>query len=671
VSEKLTCLISFVAVLVLASGASALVVKSGETITYNTRTRIPDGNTVVQAGGTLIFTARLDFNGGDELHVYGTVISKNTCKFPDNSGYQGVKAFIYNGGLWDAQDIENRAGGSVASGGGRGDWIKLFPGSTLIVRTRYGDGHQFYDSSFWIRDGSLLPGEDGGEINFEDLGGGAVQITGGQRPAMPYARSPEPSDGAIHSDTWVNLTWKAGDFAVSHDVYLGDNFNDVNTGTGDTFRSNQIENVYLVGLPGYAYPDGLVAGTTYYWRIDEVNTAESNSPWKGSVWSFSIPPRTAYNPTPADGAGSISLNPKLTWTAGFGAKLHTVYFGDDYDNVNNATSGGAPLAATTYSPGSLKSAKVYYWRVDETNPPNTYKGPVWSFTTLGAVGNPYPANGARNAEMNVILTWAPGDEAASHQLYFGTDKEALRKATTSSPDYKGTRVLGDESYDPGLLAWDSTYYWRVDEVNSTNPDSPWKGPVWSFTTDGSLIVDSFESYNDIDPPDPASNRIFDKWIDGYANPTTNGALVSNDLPPYAEPTIVHSGAQSMPYRYDNNLKFSEATMTLSGTSRDWTRQGVASLSLWFRGAAANAAERMYIALNGTAVVYNTDPTAAQKATWTPWVIPLQQFADQGVNLTNVTSITIGFGTRGNTTTAGGSGKMYFDDIRLYRSRSTP
>jgi hypothetical protein len=241
----------------------------------------------------------------------------------------------------------------------------------------------------------------------------------------------------------------------------------------------------------------------------------------------------------------------------------------------------------------------------------------------------------------------------------------VRKADTTSPEYKGFRALGAESYDPGLLAWDSTYYWRVDEVNNVNPNSPWKGPLWSFTTGDFLLLDGFESYNDIDPPDPQSRRIFEAWSDGFAAPTTNGALVGNDLPPYTEQTIVHGGKQSMPFIYDNNFKYSEATLTLTGAARDWTRQGVAELSLWFRGVAANAAERMYVALNGNAVVYHEDPAVTQTTGWNEWVIGLQAFADQGVNLANVTSIAIGFGTRGNTTTAGGTGQVYFDDIRLY------
>jgi hypothetical protein len=494
---------------------------------------------------------------------------------------------------------------------------------------------------------------------------GAAEVLGVMKGApYPTASGPRPKEGTMELNTWATLSWNPGDFAVSHDIYFGDNFADVNAGTGGTFWANLTVTDLFVGFPGYPYPNGLVPGTTYYWRIDEVNTANPNSPWKGDVWSFSIAPNTAYNPNPADGAGSVALTTALRWTGGYGSKLHTVYFGDKFDDVNNATTGGAMSGSATYNPGPLQRQKVYHWRVDEFDGAATYKGPVWSFATLGAVGNPYPANGAPSAEMNAMLTWAPSDNAASHQVYFGMDKETLRKADATSPEYKGVRTLGAESYDPGLLAWDSTYYWRIDEVNNTNAASPWKGPLWSFTTGDYLLVDGFESYNDIDTPDPQNHRIFDTWIDGYGT-TTNGALVANDLPPYAERAIVHRGAQSMPYRYDNNLKFSEAIRTLT-PGQDWTAQGVTRLSLWFRGAAANAAERMYVALNGTAVVYHTNPSAAKISGWTQWVIPLQAFADQGVPLANVTSISIGFGTKGDTTAAGGTGKIYFDDIRLDR-----
>jgi len=482
------------------------------------------------------------------------------------------------------------------------------------------------------------------------LGGGTT---------YPFAYGPNPADG--DQDTWINLSWRAGDFAVSHDVYLGDNFDAVNEGAEGTFIGNQAATFTVVGFPGFAYPDGLVPGTTYYWRVDEVNDTEPNSPWKGDIWSFSIPPKTAYAPDPANTAEQVDLDADLSWTGGFGSKLHTVYFGDNFDEVNNAT-GGLPQGATTYDPGTLELAKTYYWRVDEFDAIETYKGNVWSFTTEGAVGNPKPAHGAVDVKHTQIITWSPSVFAASHDIYFGTDAEAVKNADTGSPEYKGTRELGAESYDPGMLEWDTTYYWRVDEVNSANPDSPWPGILWSFTTANFLVVDDFESYNDLDPTDPDSNRIFNAWIDGYDDPT-NGSLVGYDAPPFAEQSIVHAGNQSMPLYYDNSVGYSEAILTLT-YPRDWTENGVNTLTIWFRGRSDNAAETLYVALNGNAVVNHDDPGATQINRWTEWTIDLQAFADQGVNLADVNTIAIGFGDKNNPL-AGGSGMMYFDDIRLY------
>ena len=484
---------------------------------------------------------------------------------------------------------------------------------------------------------------------------------------IPQARNPQPADGSFHEDTWVSLSWAPGDFAVSHDVYLGDNFDEVSEATqdSDVFRGNQTTTFYVAGFPGFAYPDGLVPGTTYYWRIDEVNPAEPNSPWKGYIWSFSIPPKKAYNPDPADGADSVDINVTLSWTGGFGSKLHTVYLGDNFDEVDNATV-GVPMGKTNYSPGPLTLAKTYYWRVDEFDGFDTYKGDVWSFTTQGGVGNPNPANGAVDITQTPILTWTPGVFAASHEVYFGTDPDAVRNATAASPEYKGTKALGDEKYDPGKLAWETAYYWRIDEVNNVNPDSPWKGNVWSFTTAGFAIVDDFESYTD---DDAAGEAIWQTWVDGFGI-ADNGAQVGYLMPPYCEQTIVHGGSQSMPLLYTNEggVSNSEATLALTNT-RDWTEEGVADLSLWVRGDTANAAEPIYVAVSnaagGPALMAQGDPSTATNTIWTEWVVPLQAFADQGINLTNVDKIAIGLGSKGGAA-AGGSGTLYVDDIRLYR-----
>ena len=585
-------------------------------------------------------------------------------------------------------------------GGGEGTWNMTGGTVTcgeLIVPTATGAAGQLY-----LHGGTVNVGSIGLEMNANgliDVGGGTLvlegdltetindfiaagQITfygGGGLFSLDYdvrnpgkttltarwtgrAYNPNPADDALHEDTWVNIGWSPAENAISHDVYFGENFDDVDGAAEGAFYGNQTSTFFVVGFPGFAYPDGLIPGTTYYWRVNEIEA--DGTIRKGDIWSFTVPPKTAYFPDPADGAEFIDPNAGLSWTAGFGAKLHTVYFGDNFDDVNNA-AGGLPQGATTYTPGPLKLAKTYYWRVDEFDAVATYKGDVWGFTTEGAVGSPDPSNGAVDVKQTQVLTWSPGEAAASHQVYFGTDKELMRNANTGSPEYKGTRNLGSESYDPGKLEWDTTYYWRIDEVNNVNPDSPWIGPVWSFTTANFLVVDDFESYNDLNPDEPGSNRIFYAWLDGLDNPT-NGSVVGYDNPPFAEQTIVHSGSQSMPLFYDNSVGYSEATLTLT-YPRDWTEKGVNTLTIWYIGSAANAAEPMYVVLNGTAAVANDNPNAAQAATWTQWNIDLSApggFADQGVNLANVNSITLGLGNRANPT-AGGSGMLYFDDIRLY------
>ncbi len=585
---------------------------------------------------------------------------------PGGGNYMG---FQFNG------DPEGSTWVSVQQNLLPGEWYHIagiFDGANMIC---YLDGVETERNTIsGIRGGSgrFFIGQDGwdnifngvvDELRIYNHALSAVELLGAMAGEVwPYALGPKPEDGALYPDTWVNLSWLPGGFAVSHDVYIGDNFDDVSAGAEGTFVGNQAGTFIVVGFPGFPYPDGLVPGTTYYWRIDEVNDTEPNSPWKGDVWSFSIPPKTAYAPDPADGAEQVAPDVQLSWTGGFGSKLHTVYFGDNFDEVSNA-AGGLPQGTATYTPpGTLKMAKTYYWRVDEFDVIETHKGDVWSFTTQGAVGSPDPSNGAVDIKHTPTLTWTPGVYAASHQVYFGTDKEIVRNADTGSPEYKGAGDLGAESYEPGKLLWDTTYYWRIDEANNANPDSPWTGNVWSFTTANFLVVDDFESYNDLDPADPESNRIFNVWLDGYDDPT-NGSLVGYESPPFAEQTIVHGGNQSMPVFYDNSVGYSEATLTLT-YPRDWTENGVSTLSIWFRGISDNAAETLYVALNGNAIVNHDNPNAAQIDRWTEWTIDLQAFADQGVNLANVNTIGFGLGNKNNPQ-AGGSGTMYFDDIRLY------
>jgi hypothetical protein len=264
---------------------------------------------------------------------------------------------------------------------------------------------------------------------------------------------------------------------------------------------------------------------------------------------------------------------------------------------------------------------------------------------------PYPDSGATGVDVDVVLGWTAGREAATHDVYFSADEQAVIDGTIP------VATVTETSQGPLALDLGTTYYWKVNEVNEAETPSTWESAIWSFTTTDHLIVDDFESYNDLNPEDPESNRIFNAWIDGYEVPT-NGSLVGNDLPPFCERTIVHGGNQSMPFFYDNTggAAYSEAELLLN-PPQNWTEAGAATFVLYFHGAEGNTGQ-LYVKIDGSKVVYDGDAGEIAKVEWKQWNIDL---ALLGVNLQNVTKLAIGID--GN----GAGGTLYVDDIGLYAS----
>jgi hypothetical protein len=276
---------------------------------------------------------------------------------------------------------------------------------------------------------------------------------------------------------------------------------------------------------------------------------------------------------------------------------------------------------------------------------------------------PDPPDGATDVVQSPILSWHSATTAAEHDVYFGGDEEAVADATPESLDfYCGRQSLKTTTYQPGHLEWDKTYYWRIDGVNEADPDSPWKGSVWSFTTANFVVVDDFESYNDYPP-----YEIYSTWLDGYGDPT-NGSQVGYLTPPLVETTIFHGGQQSMPMDYNNvdELYYSEAERTWE-TPQDWTIDGTNTLTLYFRGEANNNPEPLYVAIQDSAgqiaVVAHPDAGAVFVTEWQQWDIAFSDLQATGVDVASVKKMYIGVGDRDNPQ-PGGTGRIYIDDIRL-------
>ncbi|MCH8120662.1 MAG: LamG domain-containing protein, partial [Planctomycetes bacterium] len=252
--------------------------------------------------------------------------------------------------------------------------------------------------------------------------------------------------------------------------------------------------------------------------------------------------------------------------------------------------------------------------------------------------------------------WRAGREAAKYDVYLSTDEQAVIDGNTP------VNTVADASYSPLPLDLGSTYYWRIDEVNEAETPTTWQGDIWSFSTQEFLVVDDFESYNDLNPEEPGSNRIFYTWIDGYDNPATNGSVVGYADAPFAEQSIVYDGKQSVPLFYDNTVAtYSEATVNVANlqAGQDWTKHGIKALTLYFFGDPNNAVEQMYVKVNGSKVTYDGDAENIRRTGWQMWYIDL---ASLGVSLSNVTELSIGFERIG---AFGGQGVVYLDGIRLY------
>jgi hypothetical protein len=284
---------------------------------------------------------------------------------------------------------------------------------------------------------------------------------------------------------------------------------------------------------------------------------------------------------------------------------------------------------------------------------------------LSLAWDPKPGNGLTpDLEDATPLSWSPGDNASEHDVYFGTDRGAVADADESDTTgvYRGRQI--GTSYTPPEVEWGGgPYYWRIDENNTDGTIST--GSVWSFTVADFLVVDDMEAYNDLEPDDPESNRIFNTWIDGWEIPT-NGSIIGYADPPFTEQTNVHGGKQSMPYFYD---KHSEVELPIS-PAQDWTKHGATVLSLYFHGDPGNTVSQIYVKVNNTKVVYSGNAFDIVQLWWKAWIIPLEEFTNQGANLRNVTKFVIGFGDEANIA-AGGSGVVLFDDIRLLRTAPEP
>jgi len=443
------------------------------------------------------------------------------------------------------------------------------------------------------------------------------------------AYSPNPRNGDKWIATDVTLAWQPGQFATGHELYFSTDKAAVENRDASASKGKPV-------APTYTPPAALSANTTYYWAVDEVSMTGTNS---GELWRFTTISgagggikaeyfgnttlsgapfltqiETEVNHSWGDPGGptaSVVDNFSARWTADLEIAIADTYtFITSSDDgvrlwlneeliVENWTDHGT---ADNYSlpkalePGIYALRMEYYeagggavatlsWQTPTVARQIIPAGPLQPPVRAKAIN---PKDNDANVPQDVTLMWSTGEKAVTHDVYFGEDESAVAAATPADAGiYKGSQALEDNTWTPGALEWNKTYYWRVDEVNATSADSPWTGAVWSFTTANFLVVDDFESYTD-----DVTGRIFQTWIDGwgFTEPAPGdpgngtGATVGYTDPPFSEHTTVHGGGSSMPLAYNNAdaPNYSETGRTFA-SPQNWTVNGVNTLSLAVRG----------------------------------------------------------------------------------------
>ncbi|NLH40720.1 MAG: hypothetical protein GX448_02680 [Planctomycetes bacterium] len=186
----------------------------------------------------------------------------------------------------------------------------------------------------------------------------------------------------------------------------------------------------------------------------------------------------AGNPKPADKAVDV-IPSVFEWTAGLTAVAHEIYIGATPELTAADQKPALPGVAMFYWFETPEPGKTYYWRVDEIDAAGVkYPGSVWSFTVMPMTAHaPVPADGAKDIAVKPTLTWTAGQTGMGHVVYLGKDKAAVTAGDPAT--LAGTMAEAKFTPAAALDAF-STYYWRVDEIDTAGATIA--GPVWSFST---------------------------------------------------------------------------------------------------------------------------------------------------------------------------------------------
>ncbi len=473
------------------------------------------------------------------------------------------------------------------------------------------------------------------------------------------AREPVPADAATGADPGVVLSWRAGREATVHELYFSPD------------RQAVADGIALVGKPSEASyaPPSLELGTTYYWKVVEVNEAASPSAWESDVWSFSTRPLSVID----DFEGYTNNSPNRvfqTWIDGMGFSADEFFPNGNAGNGTGALVGydptGGNIMETTIVHGGKQAMPVeynnvnqpYYSEVERTWPtPQDWTANGADTLVLYVRGNPvrFAQTSSDTITMSAAGTdiWNTADEFrfASKRLNGNGTIIVKVNSVENTNAWVKAGIMIRESLAPGsrfaaLYATPGNgvhFQARMltegaatsDSSFSTAEQTALKAPVWIKLERSGNSFSGFYSTDGV------------KWTAMSWNPQTVN-MTGNIYVGLA----LSSHVAGVPA----TAEFSAISTTGSVTGT-WE---VADIGVTHPG---NDPSPLYVAVQDSAgkvkVVSHPDPAATTLGSWQEWRIAFGDFS--GVNMAGVKKLSIGAGNRASPK-AGGTGMLYIDDI---------
>jgi len=451
--------------------------------------------------------------------------------------------------------------------------------------------------------------------------------------------------------------WTPGETAVQHDVYFGTDEGSVND--ADTTDTTGIYRGRL-NVPIYLPPEPLELGRSYYWRIDEVE-ADGTTIHKGAIWSFAIidhlPIDDFESYTDNDGAGETIWQ---TWIDGFGVAENGAQVGyllPPYAErtIVNSGSQSMPFLYNNSSPALYSEAAMTLSDQRDWTEQNVKALSLWFR------GYPPPLGSFTEGPAGTYTMTAEGADiaGASDQFHFAWKQASGAVEIVAKI---GSIQNTDSAAKAGVMIRDTL---EADSAHAMVAITPGAG-VWFGYRNGSGQGTTVVTQDAITAPQWVRlERTIGGLVRAYysadgASWTLIGTTSTVDI---SLPMYIGLALTSHNPGVACEAVFSNVT---SGGTGQWAHQDVGLIS--------NDAQPMYMTIanrNGTSgTVSYDDPQATLINNWTEWNIDLRDFSDQGVDLTDVESIAIGVGDK-NDPQSGGSGTLFFDDIRLYPPRYVP